>query len=363
MDLPDSRHDLRSEAWRPSERLLSSAVFLLVSLMAAGVVAAPQDAADPAASEKPPEAPGSVASKPSRNPPIFFLRDGSKVAGMPELENLSVETRYGTLTIPKADIIRLRLAPRVDAEKGQLIESLVQQLGSEDFDEREAAMDALREMGAPALAALQSAKDSDDEETANRAEILVSEIETQVEEDDAAHGDEISSTTEGMDEVIARRFTIKGTIESSQFKINTKYGPLELKVADIVGVDFQSGGKVERSLDIAGSKTVPQNWVASKVTLQKGQPLALRASGNLFVQNYNLSCGAGGTTRYSGSTFKNFPQLSLVGRIGKKGKEFLVGENFKGKANATGVLYLGVVPFRRNYAATGSYKVKIVAGE
>ena len=45
--------------------------------------------------------------------------------------------------------------------------------------------------------------------------------------------------------------------------------------------------------------------------------------------------------------------------IGKKGKPFLIGPSFKGKANATGTLLIGVVPFRRNYAATGTYKVRL----
>ena len=55
--------------------------------------------------------------------------------------------------------------------------------------------------------------------------------------------------------------------------------------------------------------------------------------------------------------------LSLVGKIGRKGTPFLIGANYKAITRAGGTLQLGVIPFRTNYTATGTYKVRVTTGE
>ena len=136
-----------------------------------------------------------------------------------------------------------------------------------------------------------------------------------------------------------------------------------IKVADIMGVDFRFAGITDTTVQIAGRQVVPSNWSSTNLFITRGINLKIRASGNLFVSNYNLNSGPGGTTRYSGSSYKNFPQLSLVGKIGKNGAPFFIGASYKAKAPGAGKLYLGVVPFRNNYAATGTYRVKISSGD
>ena len=54
-------------------------------------------------------------------------------------------------------------------------------------------------------------------------------------------------------------------------------------------------------------------------------------------------------------------KVFVTPRRGKKGKPFLIGRQFKGKVTSTGPLYLGIVPFRRNYQATGTFEVRIQA--
>ncbi len=296
-----------------------------------------------------------------KTPPIFFLRDGSKVAGFATFDALHVKTKYGILKVPTSDLLRVKLIPRVDAKLDKKIQDQIDRLGSDDFDEREDAMDKLREFGAPAIAAIRKAARSGDEETKNRAEILTEEIQSNIEESETGHGDEIGAASGEADEVFARRFKITGQIQEETFTVKTRYGELEFQVGDILGVDFRTGGKIAQFFSVAGNRTTPNNWVSTKATLTKGQRLSVKASGNLHVSNYSLTVGPGGTTRYGSSTLGNLPMLSLVGKIGKKGKPFLIGPNYKGKAKSNGTLYLGVVPFRRNYAATGTYKVKVEA--
>jgi hypothetical protein len=53
----------------------------------------------------------------------------------------------------------------------------------------------------------------------------------------------------------------------------------------------------------------------------------------------------------------------LLGRIGENGKVFVIGERYQGTPNQEGTLYLLIAPSPWNNASTGSYKVKIGAGE
>ncbi|MEM7232995.1 MAG: hypothetical protein AAF517_12500 [Planctomycetota bacterium] len=305
---------------------------------------------------------GKDAKKAKEKPPVFFLRDGGKVTGLPKVKSVKVETKYGVLEVPVSDLVQIRLSRRVDSSIQKKIEAAIEKLGNDDFDIREEAMDEIRAIGADAKPFLRKARKSENEEIKNRAEILVEELDEASSKKEEKVGSEVPSLKGDQDEVITRRFTIKGRVLADQFSVSTRYGTLAFAASDVVGVFFARGGKSSKKVDVPGSKNAPANWVKTGVTVVKGQPLNLQASGTLTVSNYGLTAGPGGTTRYSGSSFSNFPYLSLVGKIGKKGKPFLVGAKYKKKANANGELFLSTVRFR-SYVPTGSFKVKIVAGE
>ncbi len=314
------------------------------------------------AQQKPGAKPSPAAGSEKESQPIFFLRDGSRIAGQPGFNALQVKTRYGILTVPSGDLIRLRLAPRGGNENKEQIELQIQHLRGEDFDEREAAMDALRKLGEPALPYLVKIARSEDEELRNRITLLLGEIKSRVKETNK-HGSEFPALVAGSDEIISSRFKIRGAIQAENFSIKSRYGTLNIKVSDIMGVDFRFAGITDTTVQIAGRQVVPTNWSNTNLFITRGINLKIRASGTLFVSNYNLNSGPEGTTRYSGNSYKNFPLLSLVGKIGKNGAPFFVGANYKGKAPGGGKLYLGVVPFRNNYTATGTYRVKISSGD
>tara|TARA_B100000809_G_scaffold164656_1_gene162015 strand:+ start:365 stop:1390 length:1026 start_codon:yes stop_codon:yes gene_type:complete len=302
------------------------------------------------------------AEKTALPPPIFFLRDGSRITGVPGFDSLQIKTRYGVLKVPSSDLVRLRLTLRIEDDPDELIELEIQRLGGPEFEEREAAMDALRKFGSRALPYLEKLTRSDDEELRNRCSLLIGEIKSRAKESNK-HGDEFPALVGGSDEIITKRFKIRGSIQDSSFKIKSRYGILDIKIADILGVDFRSTGNIQETVAISGKQVVPANWADTKLFVAPGTTLRIRASGNLLVKNYNLNSGPQGTTRYTGNTYKNFPMLSLVGKIGRKGTPFLIGANYKTITRAEGTLQLGVIPFRMNYTATGAYKVRVTTGE
>ena len=96
---------------------------------------------------------GNAAAASGTPVPLFHLRDGGKVAGRPAMREIRVKTRYGILVVPIDELKRVRFATRVDPELAKRIDGLVVELGGDDFDQREDAMEALRKIGVPALGA------------------------------------------------------------------------------------------------------------------------------------------------------------------------------------------------------------------
>jgi hypothetical protein len=293
--------------------------------------------------------------------PIFYLRDQSKVAGTPKLDFLAVQTRYGMLKIPPSDLIQVRFSQRVDPAVGQRAQKLIEQLGNEDFDVRENAMESLRKLGGAALPLLREATRSSNEEIQNRAEILADELQAEKPSRPSA-ADSLGGVEGSEDEIVTTRMTIRGRVLAAKFVIETRYGELDFDVADLKAVSFQRAGPAAGKWEVQPRYQAPGNWYDTKFELEKGQRFSIEASGVITVSNYSVSCGPTGTREWGGQSWNNFAQLSLVGKVGKKGKPFLVGNAYKGKESKGGRLYLAIVPFSYNPAgAIGKYTAKIKA--
>ena len=291
--------------------------------------------------------------------PIFYLRDGSKIAGVPRIESLQVTTSYGVLNIPRDQIVRIRFARRLDATTRSRIEGLIEDLGNEDFDRRETASKSLAEVGPDALQLLRKALKSSNEEVKNRATILIGQIDSK--SDGKAEKEEALPELIGAeDEVTTAKMTLRGTVTGEEIGIESRYGELKIRIADLAGAIFRASGGSAGKVEVSAQNQAPQNWLDSRVDLEKGQKLKIDATGQITVRNYGISSGPEGNRDWGGNSFNNFPMLSLVGKIGKRGQPFLIGPTFTGKANASGRLHLAVVPFAP-YAggASGSYQVKI----
>jgi hypothetical protein len=324
-------------------------------MTAPGTGAQEPSPSDPAAEEKKKEA----------SAPVFHLRDASKITGHPRLEVLDVETHYGPLKIPMDQIVRVRFARRLAPELRERIQKHIEELGDEDFDKREAAMEALRQVGIGAVEPLRKAAKSSNEETKNRAEILLGELDQKAAETRAGGEDGLPALSGADDEIMTVRMTVRGTIPVSEFLIASRYGDLKVATADLSGILFRSTGPTVNKLDVAANVQPPGNWLDSRLELEKGQKLKIDATGQITVRNYSIVSGPDGNRDWGGTSFNNFPMLALVGKVGKKGQPFLIGSSYNGKAKAAGRLYLAVVSFSPYPSgASGSYKATVhIAGD
>jgi hypothetical protein len=295
--------------------------------------------------------------KKAPQPPMFRLRDGTRLAGTPDLKLLHLATPYGRLEIPVNEIVQIRFAAFHDPELAARVTASVEALGSEEFDRREEAMAALRKIGAPAAEALKKALAADDEEVKTRAEKLLSEIEDDLSEADEEEGKQATLTGED-DEVVTLKFTAMGRVEEEAFNLETRYGTLKLGRKDIVSILFQDAPVSRTTVEVPGATfSAAGKWHDAKVDVTQGEMLRITATGSLNLQNYGQNTTPDGTRSVNGNQLEEFACGSLVAKVGEKGKAFLVGSDFQGSAPGTGKLFLGISI--QNGEVSGSYKVEV----
>jgi hypothetical protein len=298
-----------------------------------------------------------TARKKELDTPMFRLRDGTFLAGIPDLKMFHVTTAYGGLVVPVNEVVRVRFASLKDEKMVQKIQENIQALGSEEFDRREEAMTALREIGPTALDLLKKALESDDEEIKTRAEKLISEMEETL-GDESEEESRLGPLGGAEDEIETKKFTVVGHVEEETLMLATRYGSLKLDRKDVVSVKFQESPTVKSTFQVPGSTFAGGNkWFDTKLNVAQGERLHISASGTINVENYGQQTGPEGTSNISGNQLESFPAGALVGKIGDKGKTFLVGADYQQSANGTGKLLLGVS--LQNGNVTGNYAVEV----
>src|SRR5207244_11184025 len=138
----------------PETTMFHSSRWVVVALAMAGGLAADRPIADKA----PPR---------SRGVEVRFA-DGSSVRMVLLQLSLEVETKYGKLIVPTADLRRVEFGVQLPDDVRKQVEGAVRKLGSATAAEREAASKELVALGASAYPALHAAAESADLEAARR---------------------------------------------------------------------------------------------------------------------------------------------------------------------------------------------------
>lgn len=289
------------------------------------------------------------------------FHDGTVVRRVLLKESLEIVTRYGALTVPPADIRRVEFGLHVSDEAAKKIEQAVKKLGSEQFDEREAASKELIAFGARAVQALTEAAKSKDQEVARRAQTSLERIVETVPEEQLRLKPE--------DVVYAKDCVLTGRIKTPTLKAKTEYfGDLQFKLSDLRSIHSTAVSKAEVTVDAAKFGNNLDKWVDSGFTVEADTGLVITAAGQVdlvpqqpgqFVSgpDGNPNAGQVGIGQFAVSIG------ALMGRIGEKGEPFIIGSRFEGRVAQGGKLYLLIVPVvGGGNPASGSYKVKASAG-
>jgi hypothetical protein len=164
-------------------------------------------------------------------------------------EAVELTTRYGKMRIPVADIVQIDFATRVPPEVARRIDAAIGNLGSKDFDARQAAtaeLEALREQ--PYHALLKVAKNSTDPEVVMRAKELIEKIRDTVPEELLEFRPHDVVQTADSSKFVGR-------IDGAAFKANTAaFGDVPLNLAAVRSVRAVGA---EPAIDIAKLPAAP----------------------------------------------------------------------------------------------------------
>lgn len=284
---------------------------------------------------------------------LFVLRD-STFRGKLEVKSFEVETAYGKLTVPASDVIRIRIGKRADRELKSRLEKLVADLGSKDFQIREAAHKELAKLGKIAYSELLAASRSNDTEVKERASALLSNFTL----------DETEELQPDDDEIVTANFIIRGTVKLDLLNVATRFGALRIEKKDIVSITLAEPEFATRTFSLTGRNTTQSNqWLDTGIQVKKGDRLIIAASGSLNWINYGNITEPGGNEGWGVWRSIGSTQIyigALVGKIGAAGAVFLVGDKYTATATADGTLFLATAAnWSGNIQVTGEYKVRI----
>lgn len=277
--------------------------------------------------------------------PVFEMKDGTRVVGTVSQASFQVATAYGSLTIPTADIQRIRFGTSSDPEQAGRIAALVKQLGDGDFAAREKATTDLERMGPVVIRALEAAQKSGDAEVRERAGRLLETLSASEEEPPPEE-----------DEIVTARFTVRGALQCPSFQVSTKYGTLTIEKRHLLSLVLQDFGQTV-TVKVPGTKAATRDWVGTRLMLKRGQTVVVKASGAIMMANWGQQSGPEGNLN-CGTQINSIPVGALVYKIGSAGQPQRAGEGFT--PDRDGELFLSIA-MHHNQASqnTGEYKAEI----
>ncbi len=296
------------------------------------------------------EGKGEEEKKPEEEYSQIYMKDNTYVEGLINLDNFEIETEYGKLVVPRDHVVKIRIGKNADKELKEKINKLIGKLANEEFKVREDATKELGGLGAVALEELREATRSDDVEVKTRAEKLVREIEQAIPTD----AEEVIDD----DEIVARKFTIRGTLQVDKFVIKTRYGTITAEKKDVKTLVVSKASFFAKTIVVSGSSNSGSDCMLDTgINLRKGEKVIIKASGNVNIRSYGITASPDGSSNRS-SHYSGIPIGGLMGKIGPSGRLFKVGSRYTGVADQNGRLYLAVA-VRSGYSTTGDFRVTV----
>lgn len=313
--------------------------FLLTTIIALGLVMGPTTDAQPS---------------PKPNSAEIRLDDGSSVRMMLLVPAVEIETKYGRLVVPVADIRKIEFGLHVPAESQIAIDRSVKRLASPSHKERTTASADLLTHGHFAAPALRVASRAPDQETSTRAIEVLRLIGERVSADLVNLRD--------VDVIHTQDYPIHGKILATTLKATSPhFGEVALSLSGMRSVTMRHhGGRHEVTIDATKHGQNLNDWMDAGVIVDTDHRLSIQAEGqvDLWPQGPGqyVSAPKGYNTAGLGGEFM---AGALIGRIGENGKRFLIAERFDAALKEEGRLYLLIVPSPWRNASSGGYKVRI----
>jgi hypothetical protein len=325
-----------------------------------------------AKSEEPEQEPEPVRKPRAPLPPRFVslkLQDGSTVAGDLSIDEIKVTTEFGELLVPIAKL--KSFTPGLDSNPtvSKQISDKLKDLESDDYQTREQAHKDLAALGPKISRQLAEHANSDNAEVKRHVGEILKEFEQAVEESSEDEEAESQQTKAWIndDTVETLTFTVIGKISPPEFELASKYGPLRVKLGDIVSASRPTDAResMQRSVTVSGQNLAQRSFKSTGIRVQAGDRVTITASGNITMTPWggNSVTGPDGMANYGWYVNGSIPGGALVYRIGDKGQVQKAGSRITFTAKSSGTLQLAVGVQGEyaggNYQFPGEYKAKV----
>ena len=300
----------------------------------------------------------------------LHLLDGSVIGGDLAVSEITVKTQFGELVVP-IDKIR-SFKPGLDSypKLSQELADKIASLGSDDYKTREQAHKELSAMGGKIQRELEKHVGDENAEIKRHVGEILKEIEEASEEQEDEFAEDASAAEQSwirQDTVVTTDFTAIGKVAPAEFKINSKYGPLTIALADIRMAERETSekGSFRRNLSIAGDNLAQRGFKSTGIRVQAGDKISVRAEGSIVMSPWgsNSMSTPDGAQNYGWYIPNQIPGGALIAKIGEKGTVMKVGRQSTFVAKTSGTLQFAIGMqgeyANQGYNFPGEYRLKV----
>jgi hypothetical protein len=291
------------------------------------------------------------------NVPLYAdvrLHDGSLVRMALIQDQLDVQTKYGKLQIPIAEVRSIEFGQHLPVELAEQLDHHIQLLGVDNYRQREEASRELLQAGHWAYSKLRLASQNSDVEVSQRAASLMRQIAKRFPMEHLKRQEQ--------DVIHTIHFKVVGRIQNKSLKARSNlFGASELPLCELSGISVRGYQSPDQLLvDAARHGSASNQWLDTGILIDPHLRLSIKGTGqvDLYPQEpgqYLARPDGYGTMGRDSA----FPAGALVGRIGESGRVFLIGECYQGTPGEQGKLYLHIVPSPWNNGSAGLYRVTL----
>ena len=294
-----------------------------------------------------------------------YLHDGSVITGILANKSIEVATKFGRLTVPVDQIVSF--TPGLDSQTQRMedLKKLIDQLGDSSYSARDTAEKQLLAMGLKIRNELEMYRNDKNAERKTRVQKILAAMADLEDDETPDDGNEKSQPWKRLDVVMTQPFTLAGRIDQKQFQLASKYGQLNIALADIQRVERPRRGResYRRTVAVAGTNIVPRQYKNSNITIQAGDRITIKADGVLQMTPWGTGAMSTpeGAPNYGWFVNAKIPSGALVMRVGNNDQPIKVGSSYTFTAKKAGTLQFGIGMNSSyvNHSFPGTYNLKI----
>lgn len=298
--------------------------------------------------------------------PVFTLklRNGDIITGVVDISSISFKTSYGDLAFPMKEVANITLGVNTfGVDKTTVMEHL-NTIQNGELNDAAVAFDKLIKMEIGAIPYIKEYMESSAYKKKEGSDISV-----ELAYDVMLSRHNMNKTFRTKDVLQTNGATsIEGAYEFESLTLETDYGRISVARAKIASISIifkevnnvgTGNFKLNANQNIAGNPN--GGWANTGILVRKDQAIKIIASGqvNIASLSNNAYTPDGGVNGTPGPKSAEPSYGCLVFKIGESGPMMKAGDNYQGKANATGIIYVSIFESVFNAANTGTYTVKV----